>query len=266
MTEARRKSEVLLKIPFRQYGRSKGVLALFLIFMLLSLFSFVISAVKMQAEGTANSFVTLILLCVPAYIEYGCKEKFPPLIEAFFLILIFGHGILGEVFFFYIRFRFWDIFLHALSGFLAAFFGIALLDILNGSGEVKRKLNPLFTTLNAFSFASAAAVLWEFIEFSADRLLGLDMQKDTIVHSFRSVLLDSTNSNIPVAVNDIRSVYINGKPLLVTDGYLELGLYDTMEDLAAAAVGSLLFCAAAFICLKAADKSKLKASIIPERT
>ena len=39
-------------------------------------------------------------------------------------------------------------------------------------------------------------ILWEFIEFSADRLFLLDMQKDTIVNQISSVSLDPTNSNI----------------------------------------------------------------------
>lgn len=40
-------------------------------------------------------------------------------------------------------------------------------------------------------------VLWEFFEFGMDRVFHLDMQKDTVVQSITSVMLDPTNSNTP---------------------------------------------------------------------
>ena len=58
----------------------------------------------------------------------------------------------------------------------------------------------------------------------------MDMQKDTIVHTISSVMLDPTNKNIPITIDGITSVAVNGKDLGF-DGYLDIGLYDTMEDL-----------------------------------
>lgn len=61
--------------------------------------------------------------------------------------------------------------------------------------------------------------------------------KDTIVHSFHTVMLDDTKSNIPVAVDNIHEVIIDGYKLPF-DGYLDIGLFDTMKDLAVAALRS----------------------------
>lgn len=90
--------------------------------------------------------------------------------------------------------------------------------------------SPIYVALVAFCFSMTIGVLWEFFEFGMDRLFMMDMQKDTIVHSITSVMLDPTNKNIPVTIGDITSVTVNGQELGF-GGYLDIGLYDTMEDL-----------------------------------
>ena len=65
-------------------------------------------------------------------------------------------------------------------------------------------------------------VLWEFFEFSMDYLFHMDMQKDTIIHAFASVTLDPTNNNIPILVDNITDVAVNGKSLGL-GGYLDVG-------------------------------------------
>ncbi len=73
-----------------------------------------------------------------------------------------------------------------------------------------------------------------------DCVFHTDMQKDTVIHAFYSVLLDETYSNIPVAVRGIESVVVNGTELGL-GGYLDIGLYDTMEDLFVNFLGALVF-------------------------
>ena len=92
-------------------------------------------------------------------------------------------------------------------------------------------------------------VLWEFIEFSADRLFLLDMQKDTIVNAISSVSLDPTDSNISITVRDIKDVILvtgDGEMPLGLGGFLDIGLYDTMEDLFVNFIGAVVFSVAAF--------------------
>ena len=120
--------------------------------------------------------------------------------------------------------------LHTTTGFLCAATGFALIDILNRNSRIKFQLSPVYVALAAFCFSMTVGVLWEFFEFGMDRVFHMDMQKDTIVHSVTSVMLDPTNSNIPVTIDDITSVAVNGRDLGF-DGYLDIGLYDTMADL-----------------------------------
>ena len=87
-----------------------------------------------------------------------------------------------------------------------------------------------------FSFAMMIASLWEIAEFSIDRLFDVDMQKDTVINEVNSMLL-SDNGNV-VVKNKISSMTI-GK--YIVNGYLDIGLYDTINDMVCAIIGSLIF-------------------------
>ena len=79
--------------------------------------------------------------------------------------------------------------LHTLNGFLAAAIGFSLVDLLNRSEKMVFNLSPLFTAIVAFCFSMTIGVLWEFFEFGMDQIIGYDMQKDTVIHTIRSVML-----------------------------------------------------------------------------
>lgn len=86
-----------------------------------------------------------------------------------------------------------------------------------------------------FSFAMMVAVLWEITEFSIDRVFNSDMQKDTIVTEINSTLLSSDGTVVKKKVESMKfgdiTIY----------GYIDIGLYDTIEDMMCAVFGSLLF-------------------------
>lgn len=46
-----------------------------------------------------------------------------------------------------------------------------------------------------------------------DTFAGLDMQKDTIINHITSVTLDPTKTNVPITIDGIKEVIINGKAL-----------------------------------------------------
>ena len=108
-------------------------------------------------------------------------------------------------------------------------------------------------------------VLWEFFEFGMDRLFQMDMQKDTVVNSITSVMLDSTNSNIPVTIDGITSVQVNGQELGF-GGYLDIGLYDTMKDLFVNFIGAVVFSTIGYFYIKHRGHGKLAKAFIPTIT
>ena len=96
----------------------------------------------------------------------------------------------------------------------------------------------------AFCFSMTIGVLWEFFECAMDQLFLLDMQKDSIMHSISSVMLDPTGGNTPVIIRDITDVIVvaGGEEIpLGLGGYLDVGILDTMKDLAVNFVGAVIF-------------------------
>ena len=132
--------------------------------------------------------------------------------------------------------------------------------------RAKEILIKAFTVLNvalaAFCFSMTIGVLWEFFEFGMDRLFHMDMQKDTIVHTISSVMLDPTNSNIPITIDGITSVAVNGRDLGF-HGYLDIGLYDTMEDLFVNFIGATVFSVIGYFYLKHRGEGKFAKAFIP---
>lgn len=168
----------------------------------------------------------------------------------------------GSIQSYYIKFPFWDTVLHTINGFLMAAIGFALVDILNRSKKFSIQLSPVFLAIVAFCFSMTIAVIWEFFEYGMDQFFGLDMQKDTVIQGFSSVLLDPTKSNIPVPVQDITEVLVNGRDLGL-GGYLDIGLIDTMNDLFVNFVGAVLFSIIGYFYVKSRGKGKFARRFIP---
>ena len=176
-------------------------------------------------------------------------------------MFIFAAEILGELKSYFITYPHWDSMLHTTTGFISAAFGFALVDLLNRNKPQHFKLSPVFLALVAFCFSMTVGVLWEFFEFSMDYLFHMDMQKDTIIHAFASVTLDPTNNNIPILVDNITDVAVNGKSLGL-GGYLDVGLYDTMQDLFVNFVGALTFSIIGYFSAKS-GKNKIAKQFVP---
>ena len=86
-------------------------------------------------------------------------------------------------------------------------------------------------------------VLWEFFEYGSDVYLHTDMQKDTIVDEISSVSFNEKNENVAIYVKDIENTNIttSNEKFYVIDGYLDIGLIDTMEDLGVNFIGALVY-------------------------
>lgn len=199
-----------------------------------------------------SAFVCLLVLVIytlPQLVEDKLNIDIPTALEVIIFVFVFAAEILGELQAYFIKYSNWDTILHTSSGFLWAAVGFSLVDLLNRSDNVKVQLSPGYLAITAFCFSMTIGVLWEFIELSADKLFLLDMQKDTIVNQISSVSLDPTNSNISITVKDIQDVILvtdSGDIPLGLGGFLDIGLYDTMEDLFVNFVGAVVFSVAAF--------------------
>ena len=242
--------------------RDPVVFAVYLVLRLIVLASLVSAILRQEYESAFVCVLVLVLFMLPFFIQQNFGIRLPSTLEIIILLFIFAAEILGELQSYFIQYPSWDTMLHTTNGFLCAAFGFALIDILNRDTKIKFELSPFYVALVAFCFSMTIGVLWEFFEFGMDRLFHLDMQKDTIVHTISSVMLDPTNSNISVTIDNIHSVAVNGADLGF-DGYLDIGLYDTMEDLFVNFIGATVFSVIGYFYLKRRGEGRFAKAFIP---
>ncbi len=205
---------------------------------------------------------TLFLFTIPSFIERNWHIDIPNTLEVIILLFIYLAEILGEIRAFYVKVPGWDTALHTITGFLAAAVGFSLVDIINRNENTRLYLSPVYVSIAAFCFSMTIGVIWEFFEFTADRLFYLDMQKDTIVHSISSVMLDPTASNRAVTIRGITETAVNGIDLGL-GGYLDIGLIDTMKDLFVNLIGAAVFSVIGFFYVKGRGKGRFAKRFMP---
>jgi len=240
----------------------KSSFLVYVILRVLVILCMVLQIFNRNYENVFLCVLVLILFMVPSILQMELKIELPTTLEIIILLFIFSAEILGEIQEYYIRFPGWDTILHTMNGFLMAAIGFSLVDILNRDERIKFELSPAFMSIIAFCFSMTVGVLWEFFEFGMDRILKFDMQKDTILHSFSSVLLDPAGGNKAVILTGINDVIINGQSLGL-GGYIDIGLYDTMYDLMVNFIGAVVFCAIGYFYIKYKGEGKFAKRFIP---
>ena len=245
--------------------RQPAVFTVYMVLRLIVLATLVSSILRGEYESAFICLLVLALFMLPFFIQQNFGIELPSTLEIIILLFIFAAEILGELKCYFITFSHWDSMLHTTTGFLCAATGFALIDILNRNSRIKFQLSPIYVALTAFCFSMTVGVLWEFFEFGMDRLFLMDMQKDAVVQSITSVMLDPTNSNIPVTIDGITSVAVNGQELGF-NGYLDIGLYDTMKDLFVNFVGAVVFSTIGYFYIKRRGQGKLAKAFIPTIT
>lgn len=243
----------------------RGTFAVWVILRTLVLLIAVRCAYQQQWERFFTCLLTLTLFLAPAFAERKLRLELPSALEITMLLFIFCAEILGEIACFYVKYPLWDTALHCVNGFLFAAVGFSLADLLNANRRLTCRLSPPFLALAAFCFSVTVGVIWEFFEYTADRLFALDMQKDTVLRGFHSILLDASQRNIPVAVQQITETVIrtaDGQVYHIA-GYLDTGLSDTMKDLFVNFVGAAVFSVIGAVYVKRRGRHALAAAFIP---
>lgn len=246
----------------RKWQTERSAVVVYYVLRLIVLAVLIRSILRGDFEGTFTCLLVLFVFALPTFIEERTQIEFPSLLEIIILCHVFAAEILGELACYYVRWAHWDTLLHTVWGFLCAALGFSLVSILNRDGRIRFQLSPLYLALTAFCFSMTVGVLWEFVEFAIDRLFLADMQKDTILHTISSVALDPTNSNKSIVVSGIESMSLNGQNLGL-GGYLDIGLYDTMEDLFVNFVGAVVFSVIGYVDAKNPGRSRLAPKLIP---
>ena len=218
-------NKIIIKSPFRTAVTTlTAVIAVF-------------EASKGDYLGVLHCFSAALLYYAPDFVE-KLGISLPKICTGIILMFVFFSQVVGEALCGYILIPQLDTGLHLTSGFIFAAIGFGLVSVLKSysAGADGAALAAAF----AICFSITTGVVWELLEFSADRILGTDMQKDTLISEFSTVYLDSSLSNIPIKVQNIEATYIDGEGVIF-NGYLDIGLYDTMKDLTMNFIGAAVF-------------------------
>lgn len=253
------------KIRDAYKGTKKSSLIVYLILRLLVIICMIRQITLRNYDSALLCVLSLILLILPLIIQNKYKINLPSILEIIIYLFIFSAEVLGEIYNFYIHFQNWDLILHTLNGFLCAAIGLSLIDLLNT--HVKSfKLSPLYVAIFSFCFSMTIGVLWEFGEYSMDKLFLTDAQKDTFVSAISSVDLDKSKNGKPVKVKNIDKTILydkDGNELEVIEaGYLDIGLNDTMEDLFVNFIGATVYSILGYFYIKTRNKNNLASKFI----
>lgn len=218
-------------------------------------------------ENVFLCVLTLLLFMMPSVMKRKLDVELPNTLEIIILLFIYAAEILGEIGAYYVTFPYWDTVLHTLNGFLCAAIGFSLVDILNRSSSERFNLSPLYMAIAAFCFSMTVGVIWEFFECTMDQLFFLDMQKDTVVSTIGSIMLDAPGGNHPVMIHNITDVILvqadGTQTALGLGGYLDIGLLDTMEDLFVNFIGALTFSIIGYFYVQSRGENKFAKRFIP---
>ena len=128
--------------------------------------------------------------------------------------------------------------LHLFAGVIFALLGAYMPRVLNG----KHKCGVALCAVFGFIFSIAIASAWEFVEYGMDTFFGTDMQKDVLLTSMRPSYLLGEILGLPIdqmaTLGSGDGVLVNGALL---EGYLDVGLIDTMHDLLVETLGALIY-------------------------
>lgn len=245
----------------------KGVLV---VYLLLRFLVILVMVRQIFLHNYWNAFLCILVLIqflIPYFITKKLKIELPSIFEIIILFFIFSSEVLGEIQNFYGVFKHFDTVLHTLNGFLCAAVGFSLIDLCNNNSE-KFNLSPLYLTIVAFCFSMTIGVLWEFLEYSIDKVMLSDMQKDKLVTKISSVWLNPDGKNKAIIVDNINKtiIYSDSGETVIEGGYLDLGLNDTMKDLIVNFVGAVVFSIFGYLYVINRDKYKIAEKFMPKKS
>lgn len=194
------------------------------------IFYLIIGIIKWNTTTVVAALLSLALMTITSYLKK--KLNLDKKLELLIYIFIITTEVLGQIYHFYTRVPIFDIIIHTYSSFVISYIALIIIK--------KHKLPKIITILFIFSFAMMCESIWEIFEFGTDHLLKTDMQKDTIINEITSYYLSEDKDTPTTMVVD--NVVVNN--ISFTDkynGYLDIGLYDTISDMSCALVGALIF-------------------------
>ena len=163
-----------------------------------------------------SSILVLILTFLPLFFQKKYKMNLPLEFESVIILFIYASLFLGEINSYYLKFWWWDVFLHISSGIALGFVGFLTLYVLYYNGKIKAK--PIWIAMFAFCFGIAVGSVWEIFEFAMDQIFGFNMQKSGLMDTMGDLIVNSLGS---LFSSFIGYFYIKGKKTPLFNRFLQ---------------------------------------------
>jgi len=121
-------------------------------------------------ENVFLTSVVILITLVPAFLTRRYRIVIPLEFELVAVAFVFLSLFLGSALDFYYHFWWWDIVLHAASGYLLGIIGFVALFVLNQTDQIRPAMKPRFICFFGVTFAVTLGVAWEIFEFLADTI------------------------------------------------------------------------------------------------
>ncbi len=172
----------------------------------------VISAIRQEFFLVITSMIVLLLSFSPTIVSRSYKIRLPIEVDFMVTILLYLHYVLGEYNHFYIKFSWWDLFLHGGNSIILGLVGFIMAYGLLLTSKMQAK--PFFISLFSLTFAVFIGVLWEIFEFGMDYFFGFTMQKSGLVDTMTDLMMDVVGAMV---VSILGFFYLKKKKLGIFD-------------------------------------------------
>jgi len=179
------------------------------------------------------SIISIIVILVLSILYFFLKKyKFILFIDSIFSLIIFTKSFNTL----YKDIPLWDTIMHSLTGF----FMVILVIILY---KYKKIILPKFVIiLLAFCFSLTVGTMFEIYEYTMDKVFKYDMQRDMFISNIYTTKYDKDERKIKRIENIDKTIINYNNHNFIINGYLDIGINDTMKDLIVNLFGSIIGC------------------------
>ena len=231
------------KVSFKEYFKERRTHKIFMViviaYLLLCISSAIYWCIDFQARNLFMSLVFSLIAPLVFCVEYIFKFRFGELFTSLMLFLAFG-AILGSCFNVYTTLPSFDTLLHGLSGIIFACLGFSFAEKFFGKADSPKTFWGCL--IFSICFSLSIALIWEIFEYVCTSFFGLDMMEDAYVSNINSYLLSGSHTETVELDGIVKTMIFYGDNQVYTiNGYLDLGLIDTLTDMIVCFIGTLIF-------------------------
>jgi len=135
-----------------------------------------------------SAVVALVGSIMPAILSKQWKVVLPIELDLIVTSFISAHFILGELHGFYLRFWWFDLFLHSFSAFIFGLVGFIWSYMLFYTKKIHAE--AWFIAVFTVSLAMAVGSVWEIFEYTMDQTFGFNMQKSGLDDTMGDLIVD----------------------------------------------------------------------------